>query len=104
MHLMIIISTLHTERGEIDEAIRSFERSLATETGETTAQAVTGTRMSRSHIGIISKLQSLCLATDDPWERKQLKLAVRALLRLDAVRAEARQTGSVEHGRAYGSS
>ena len=51
MRLTTIISTLQTERGEIDEAVLFFEGSLNTETAERTARAVTEIGRSRNHLG-----------------------------------------------------
>jgi hypothetical protein len=104
MHLQTIISILHAERGEVDKAILSVERSLNTQTAERAAQSVTEIGRSRNHIRIIAELQSLWSASEVTWEREQIKLAVVALLRLDRVGAETRQTGVAEQGRAYGAS
>jgi len=55
MRLTTIISTLQTERGEIDEAVLFFEGSLNTETAERTARAVTEIRRSRNRLRLPSR-------------------------------------------------
>jgi hypothetical protein len=87
MNLASIISTLQSEREEIDQAILSFEESHRRNTQATkgAAQAV-AKRPRQQHTNIISELRSLCSETS--LEREHIEHAILALERFDRLGVE----------------
>jgi hypothetical protein len=82
MNLASIISTLQSEREEIDQAIVSFEESHRPNSQATKGAAQSVAKRPRErHTKIISELRLLCLKTS--LERDHIENAILALERFD---------------------